>query len=417
MNHYDRLVPKDSFLGRYLRYMAKLETAYDYDWWCGLWCLACACGRDTYVARPRTPVFLNMYLILIGDSGVPRKTTSVTTAGGLIRDLYRDHDDIGFLDAKVTAEKLDDMLHQRAIDHGSSRLAIAIPELAVFMGTEHYVANMPTLLTDLYDCPGYRHGGGTIARGEAIQCEVWLSFLSASTPVWLLKTVNPTVVEGGCTSRCIFVISNKPKQSIPWPEEGNSDEERKLLLRDLQLLKSRARKHGAIVLTPQAISAFRVWYGKRVRALDPYRQSFEAREDAHVLRIAALLSVNDQTWKVSAYHISKAVQLVSGVKDGSSLIFENTEARTKYAAALDSIRSSLISTGMDPIARSTLHHRTRIWVNTEQLNSILEVLHEIGAVQRFTHKTGERGRPVEYYRGTDILLAKGLGETVLEKFM
>jgi hypothetical protein len=44
-------------------------------------------------------------------------------------------------------------------------------------------------------------------------------------------------------------------------------------------------------------------------------------------------------------------------------------------------------------------------------------MHEIGAVQRFTHKTGERGRPVEYYRGTELLLSRGLGEQVLEKFM
>jgi hypothetical protein len=73
---YDRLVPADSYLGRYLRYMSTTETAYDYDWWCGLWTLACACGRDTYVARPRAPVYLNMYLVLIGDSGVPRKTTA-----------------------------------------------------------------------------------------------------------------------------------------------------------------------------------------------------------------------------------------------------------------------------------------------------------------------------------------------------
>src|SRR5580765_753286 len=298
-------------MGRYLQYMSKTETATDYDWWCGLWCLACACGRDTYVDRPRAPVYLNMYLVLIGDSGVPRKTTSVTTAGGLVRDLLQG-DTIGYLDAKMTGERLDAVLHERSLEFGCGQLAIAIPELAVFMGTEHYVANMPTLLTDLYDCPARRHGGGTIARGSSIQHNVWLSFLSASTPVWLLKTVNPNVVEGGFTSRCIFVISNKPKQSIPWPEE-TTDEARVLLLSDLRQSRSRAHQHGPIVPTDKALSAFRVWYSKRTHALDPYRQSFEAREDAHVLRIAALLCVNDLSWLVTNRHIANAIELVASV--------------------------------------------------------------------------------------------------------
>jgi len=357
-----------------------------------------------------------MYLVLIGDSGVPRKTTSVTTAGGLVRELYDNKDTIGYLDAKMTGEKLDQVLHERSREHGSSQLAIAIPELAVFMGTEHYIANMPTLLTDLYDCPGFRHGGGTLARGETIQRNVWLSFLSASTPVWLLKTVNPNVVEGGFTSRCIFVISNTPKQSVPWPEEDESDEERAILLSDLRYCRSTAHKHGPIVLDDKALAAFRVWYGKRTHALDPYRQSFEAREDAHVLRIAALLAVNDSSWVVHPQHIATAVELVASVKEGSSLIFEGAEARTKFASALDTIRSQLIGAGMDPVPRSVLYRRTRIWLNFEEVNMLLEVLHEIGAVQRFTARSGMRGRPVEYYRGTDLLLSKGLGETVLEKF-
>jgi len=417
MKHYDRLVPEDSFIGRYLRYMSRTETAYAYDWWCSLWALAGACGRDTYVARPRAPVYLNMYLILIGDSGVPRKTTSVTTAGGLVRDLYRGADTVGYIDAKMTGERLDEILHQRTEQYGSGQLAIAIPELAVFLGTEHYVANMPTLLTDLYDCPIQRHGGGTITWGERSQSNVWLSFLSASTPVWLLKTVNPNVVEGGFTSRCIFVIANKPKQSVPWPEDDNADEQRDILLSDLQFIRSQSHNNRAITITDPALDAFRAWYDTRTRALDTYRQSFEAREDAHVLRIAALLSVNDGSWEIKRHHVAKSIALVREVKDGSALIFEGAETRTKFASALDSIRATLINTGMDPVARNVLFRKTRHWLTHDETGLLLEVMHECGALQRFTHKTGERGRPVEYYRGTELLLSRGLGEQVLEKFM
>lgn len=416
MKSFDNLVPADSFMGLYLRYMKRLETAHAFDWWCGLWCIAGICGRNTYVARPRAPVYLNMYLILIGDSGVARKTTSVSTAGGLVRAVLAQDNEVGFVDAKTTAEKLDDLLHDRTMEHGSGQLCIAIPELAVFLGTERYVANMPTLLTDLYDCPSHRHGGGTISRGECVQRDIWLSFLSASTPIWLLKTVNPNVVEGGFTSRCIFVISNKPKQSIAWPDGSDTLTEKEQLLDKLRTIRRRAAISEPILLNEGAMSTYRSWYKRRTRSYDVYRQSFEAREDAHVLRVAALLCINDNSWEITHAHITKAIKLVATVKEGSSQIFEGAEIRTKYAMALDSIRASLISAGMDPIMRSELTRKCRRGLDMDEFNALLDVLHEVGAVQRFTHQPKDKGRPAEFFRGTNILLAKGLGEQVLEKF-
>jgi hypothetical protein len=46
---------------------------------------------------------------------------------------------------------------------------------------------------------------------------------------------------------------------------------------------------------------------------------------------------------------------------------------------------------------------------------MLEVLAEIRAIQRFVVRTGERGRPAEWIRGTQLLLGRGLGEAVLER--
>jgi hypothetical protein len=250
-----------------------------------------------------------------------------------------------------------------------------------------------------------------------MQRNVWMSFLSASTHVWLLKTVNPNVVEGGFTSRCIFVLSNKPKHRIPWPDGSDTKDERDWLLHDLRTIRKRAGESDPIILTDGAMVTFRKWYNNRSHSYDAYRQSFEAREDAHVLRIAALMCVNDDTWRIDHHHIQRAIQLVASIKDQSSTIFEGTETRTKFAAALDSVRSVLISTGMDPIARYELTRKARRSLNHDEFNALLEVLHEMGAVQRFVTRTGERGKPGEYFRGTNMLLARGLGEQVMERFV
>lgn len=394
--------------------MANQETAHAYDWWCGLWCISSAVARNSYVNRPRAPVYLNLYLVLVGDSGVARKTTSVSISRRVVHSLLHTVGDLALLDAKVTPEKLDELLHNATEQHGNAQLCIAVPELAVFMGTERYIAHMPTLLTDLYDCPTQRFGGGTIERGSVIQHNVWINLLSASTPIWLLKTVNPNVVEGGFTSRCYFIVANEPKRHIPWPVDGDpqlfTD-----LCEDARIIADEARKHPAIGITARGRELFTDWYAVRPRSIDPFKQSFEAREDAHVLRIAALLSVNDGSWSIDASHLVSAIELLAEVKATSANIFEKAEATTKFAQGLDILRTMLITQGMDPIPRSRLYIKVRTLLSILEFQSLIDMLDEIGAIQRFELKQA-RGRPTEYIRGTDVLMKRGLGDAVLERF-
>ena len=410
---YHRLVPPDSFLGHYMIYMQTQETATAFDFWSGLWCISSACARATYVARPRAPIYLNLFVVLVGESGVARKTTSVAMSTRCVRRLLGAHH-VGHIDSKVTPERLDQLLMERTQEYGTAQICITCPELAVFMGTESYVAHMPIMLTDLYDCPDTRIGGGTVSRGSVLQEHVWVNLLSASTPTWLLKTVNPNVIEGGFTSRCYFIISNEPKRLIPWPEDPDPD-----LFKDLQddlhIIANEVRTRGPIHVTDTAMERFRQWYATRERSIDPFKQSFEAREDAHVLRVAALLCINDGSFAIKRGHVNIAIRLISEVKVQSGAIFETGEVRSKFAAGLDVLRAQLISAGMDPVLRSQLYNKVRYHVSYQEFLTLLEVLHEIRAIQRFEVRTGERGRPAEWVRGTNLLLARGLGESVLER--
>lgn len=398
-------------MGRYLAYMQRQETAEAFDWWCAAWCIGMACARETYVNRPRAPVYLNMYLILVGDSGIARKTTSITVASKLARSVLAHYTNISLLDTACTPEALNKLLHDRTTDHGCAQLCITVPELAVFLGTEHYIAHMPTLLTELYDCPSAREGGGTIARGEIVQRKVWLHFLSASTPVWLLKAVNPKVIEGGFTSRCYFIISNTPKHSIPWPSELDDDLYQDMC-EDLRIIAAEARTRPPIGIREDAKALFSKWYTDRTRSLDPYKQTFESREDAHVLRMAAILCINDGTWEITCEHIEHAVTVIASIKENSSLIFDTAEIRSKHSTALDMIRTALLSAGMDPVPRHRLYLHMRGKVSHPDFLSMLEVLQELGAVQRFDVR-GRRGRAVNLIRGTQKLLEKGLGDKVI----
>lgn len=81
------VVPEGSFISNYLAYTADNETPLYYDFWCAIWCLSSSVGRSTVVARPRAPVFLNHYIVLIAESATTRKSTAVRLAEKLLSSV------------------------------------------------------------------------------------------------------------------------------------------------------------------------------------------------------------------------------------------------------------------------------------------------------------------------------------------
>lgn len=409
--NYGQLVPKGTFIADYLEYMAEQETAAAYDYWGSLWLLSSAVGRHCVVGRPRAPVYLNMYLVLVAESGITRKSSAVRQAARIARELYSDDATIGMIENKISAGHLDYVLHDRTMELGCAQMSLVISELATFLGSQSGSGPMPALLTDLYDCPASRRGGGTITGGTIMQRDVWLSFMSASTPSWLFKSVNPTVIEGGFTSRCLFVVSEKPKGRIAWPDAAVADHD---FVQRLRAIRAKAKQVGQIVLNDGALKEFRSWYARRPMHVDPFRSSFEAREDAHVLRVAALLSINDDMWVVTKKHISDAIRIIMSVKQDAYGLFNTVSNRGKWVLGIEHIRATLLQAGSDSVPRSKLYLKCRRHLNNDEFAAVLDTMHESGMVERFELRHDTAGRPVDLYKATKLLHARGVIEQLTE---
>ncbi len=404
-------VKPGTFIDMFLTHMNNMETAVEYDLFGALWLLSLACQRDIYVDRPTLPVYMNLYTIFVADSGITRKSTAVTQVAKIANDFLENEPQLMLLEGKTTPEKLDEILHQSTGTHGTGRVAIAISELAVFLGLERYTNTMPILLTDLFDSPSTRKAGGSLTRGEVTQRNLFVSFLSASTPSWLYQSVNPNVVAGGFSSRCLFVVSDKSKRRIAWPS-GNTRTDG--LVHRLSIIREEVRRFKRITLDTPAMKAFTNWYLRRTTSVDPFTASFESREADHVLRIAGLLSVNDQKYVISVDNIRDAIRLVTDCKVSGSKLFEGTTARTTYVLGVTKIRETLISAGADGIGRARLYNSVRGRLSNSEFDAVIEVMHELGALQQFEIKLGP-GRPSTLYRGTKLLASKKFTKTVLDR--
>lgn len=413
--NYAKIVPPKSFLGAYIDYMDALETPQCYDFFTGVWLLSLAAGRRIYVDRPRAPVYLNFYAILVAEAGLTRKSTAVRAATDIARSLL-DDDVIGLVETKTTPEALEFMLSKRTEEHGCGQVAISVSELATFLGSEKYNLNMPALLTDLYDAPRSRTGGGTLSRGSYSTRDVFVSFLSASTPSWLRRAVNPDVIEGGFTSRCLFIQSEEPKRRVPWPESQDTFvEKRESLLSTLRSMRTTAQQHSTITISDGALRKFASWYKTRSVLLDPFTSSFQAREDHHILRLAAFLCINDQTWEIQVTHITNAIKVITEIRESASKLFAGTGATTSVVMAIERLREHLIAGGDDGVQRSVLYLAVRNKIDALTFEAILDIMNELHMIQRFVLATQRKGRPAEIIRGTAGLTDKKAISNVLQR--
>jgi hypothetical protein len=403
--------PKEStFLHHYMQWCSGLETNRNYDLWGGLWVLSNAVSRVVVVDRPGIPVFLNQYIIFVAESGITRKSTAVSKAEQLLsqfQDPYRI--DIA---GRVTAAQLQNALSKLPEDVPHSHIAITASELVTVLGRDGGTYGIPGLLTDLYDCPNLRTR--IIGDVRLVIERVYPTLLGASTPTWLAQAVNPAVIEGGFTSRCLFVYEERPKKMVPWPDPMPKLE--MLMLEQLWDARNKAEKVQRIQLNEKAKAFFTLWYVNRPTppASDAFAMSFFAREDHHVLRVAGLLAINDGTFEVQVSQMKSAVALIESVKRGAGDLFSISLHERRLLAGVDRLIAVLIKAGSHGMTKSELVFKLREYMNVAERDMLLDLMHELDMVQKFELR-GAPGRPTYLYRGTTLLLDNEVRQQFTER--
>lgn len=409
----------DSFLARYMTHFANVETAEAYDFWCGVWLLSNVIGRRLRVDRPMAPVYLNVYAVLCAEAGITRKSSAVRHATNTLR-AYADRYDasITINSGGLTGESLEETMARLTELWQHAHVVLSSSELVTLLGRERSAMTLPGKLTDLYDCPDI-YTRSTRTYGELNSRNVYVTLLGASTPSWLVRAINPDVVEGGFTSRCLFIIEDKPKRLIAWPEVGSDTGSSDYLVEHLHNVRRGAdiciQRTGGIRLTRVARDRFGEWYEERRLVSDPYGASFQAREDHHILRLSGILAASDGSWEVDEHHIAHATSVIQHVRSTGSILFGTGVAASRTYTLVDRIRGALVQAGRSGISQSTLSAICRKVGTAQELSDILTIMHEMNLVQKFLVESGERGRPVTMYRATKSMAHARVLDDVVEQ--
>jgi hypothetical protein len=379
-NLLSKAIPRGSFLHEYMAYSDSQETAWSFDLLCALWVMSSVLGRGVQVARGSDRLALNLYILLVAPSGVARKSTAL----GLAQRLW-DHcrpPSSVTVSQRLSPEKLSERLST------SPHCAFIASELVSLLGRAGYSHLLPSLLTDIYDCRG----------------DIYPTFLAASTPTWLTKSLTPDTITGGFGSRLLTVVATRPKRTIPWPEER--EHEQRFLERAHRLL------HGCeatLTLSGGARAAYIRWYTRHtsVPRDGDYAPAFASRQPDHILKLAGLLSLNRGSALIDEHDIRAARCLVDNCARAGASVFgdiERDETRTR-ADVLESriadLQRILEQGGTAWVSQATLTQHFAHRINARGLRNILDAMHDLRMVQR-AESTG-KGRTTTLWRGTTLL--------------
>ena len=269
-----------------MEYVQKTESPEVFHFWTSLFLISSVVGRKCVFRMGDMNILLNLYIILVGPSGV-RKSTAIDLAAAefLIGDkVFR---------GRITEPALISHLAEMSQKKAKAEICIVAPELKTFLGTEFFHSSLVATLTDLYEGK-MPSSSFTQSRGKEEIKNPFINLLGASTETWLHDCFGQDLLNSGFVARFIFPYSNKIAV-VPIMELNLTAKER---IRNW--LKDIGKIRGVLKAGEEEKNWFIGWYEKARKSTPPNEclESYWERRHVHFLKLAALTAIADKRLEV-----------------------------------------------------------------------------------------------------------------------
>lgn len=343
------------------------------------------------------PIYPNPWVILIGPAGRGHKTSALGMIERLMRSLPKDKR-VPILSESITPKALVKALTVEEVK-GRTHLkvpdAVALlmaPELAVFLGKEHYNAGMVTLLTRLYDCPT-EWSDETISRGLLPLRNVCLSILGGTVPRWLSSMLPEEAFTGGPMSRFILVILPRDYDPRIWEPPAPEPSHLTKLRADLEVFST---LEGELTMTTEATKWITNWYeASQMSSDEELLDAYYARKPEHIVRLAALLEICEHggVVKIGQRALRQALQWMD-ILEQELLGFLETKTFTPRAESaqrvLDILRKPQFK---GKLSRTSLIQKAFRYLpgKTDEFDSVIHWLESGNYIYSEAPETGKKG--------------------------
>jgi hypothetical protein len=341
-----------SWLEDYLKFVENSESPISYHKWAGVSLLAGTLQRRVFMKRGHTLIYPNMYIVLVGPSGLSRKGEPIQVARTFLERLS-----VAIIPEDNSKESIAKDMHDcqnnftdRTTGKIMTQAAVTCfsEELAVFCGYQNI--GLLSNMTNWYDSRD-KWERRTKNQGVDEINGVCFNFLSATDPSWLPSILPKEAIGGGFTSRVIFVVEDRKLRTIPDPDEFPQDERLRIkLLSDLEIMMTIT---GQFRFDREAKDLHDRWYCKEddlVKARrhpisDPFLQGYVARRETHLRKLCMCLSASrDNNLTVTAEDLQSAIGMLAEIEPKMHEVFKGM-GTVRYAGETQSVLEFVKSMG------------------------------------------------------------------------
>ena len=378
--------PANGFLGEYIKYASQCTDApVQYHIATALSILSIVVNRKVFINRGHKGLYPVLWVIVLGDSGTYRKTTSQNIGTDLLVDIKDDGDTDGGLKGsnEFTKESLIEQLSE------SPRKILCFSEIASLLtqAEASYNKGLKPILIDLFDAPA-QYVRKLKEKTFTIE-EPFLNILGASTTEWFIENIKEEELRSGFLARFIYICAMRKGKSMPFPPPADL-KIRKTLIKILTRLN---KKHSEIVLNAEAKKLYETWYVKHEAKLDKESLKgllapFYVRLADYLLKISMLFAVNEETLIINEAHMKQAISLTDYLTENLRYYLKNEMSFSKFTKEKKKIKKMIQDSGFEGLNYGKLLRNSNKDPNT--LRVYLTTLIECGEInERLGPKNGK----------------------------
>ena len=379
---------EQDWLTSYVKYNEGQESPDIFHLWCGTSSIAAVLERRVFIDRGRYKLYPNLYIILISESAISRRSTAINNAEPFVRAAAPF---TNFISQKITEEKLINDLHNqyKKLTPNVSSGYLINDEITTLLGDSKKDSGLVGMITELYGCKEV-WSYGTLKRDKDVIRKVCLNILGGSAPEWLRAGLPAFAVKGGFVGRLIFVYQPSFSKRIAFPDLTPEQ----ILMKDdlIHDLKRIKNITGEYVLTEGAKCWFKYWYEKVLNGTIQVEYGlggYYARKHDTLLKVGMVLaaskrdelSVNEEDLQTALAMLEENEKLLPE----TMMAIQSSDAGENAAYVLDIIRR-------DKIAHWKLLQKV---ANRFKAAEVKEILEGLIASRRISSVIVDKGR---YYR-------------------
>ncbi len=360
---------------KYMEYVAPTEPPTIYHKWVFLSVLSAASLKRIWIHLGGLRVWGNMYVGLVGPSGV-RKSTAITYGEKFLGPLHvrKVPDAIsGWQGFIGLAKSMSNVYHLPGIGKKEVHpIVIFSKELKVFLQND---IQLMASLTDLFDVDETWEYWSNKREIDALTYPS-IAFLGATAPDWIQTMLPTQAIGGGFTSRFIWVHALTKAQTAP-----NAQLDPKLKADIHQDLRKVRAAMGESLLEPPAQQWYDLWYmaeDKRESLLGPRFDGYSSRRAMYLRKVSALRALGrGGSLKVTLGDLEWALALLIEVEEFMPNVFagmgSSPLADMTYRVAQEITRVGTV-TEEDLLARFEYD------LDARRLSSVIDTLKRQGVI-------------------------------------